>query len=131
MEQLFLFLLALGCVFLLLQWRVKIAQKKLEGNDTPDALRTDKQHPDGLIYYFYHPMCGPCRQMEPIIDQLVQSYPDRVKKLNVAEYQELTSAIGIKATPTTVYVKNDKIIKAIIGSISEKSLESLLLPDLT
>lgn len=131
MEQLFLFLLALGCVFLLLQWRVKIAQKKLEGNDTPDALRTDKQHPDGLIYYFYHPMCGPCRQMEPIIGQLVQSYPDRVKKLNVAECLELTSAIGIKATPTTVYVKNDKIIKAIIGSISEKSLESLLLPDLT
>jgi thioredoxin 1 len=131
MEKLILFLLALGSLILFLRWRVKIAQKKLEGKDTPEAIRTDNQHPDGLIYYFYHPMCGPCRQMEPIIDQLMQSYPDRVKKLNVAECQELTSAIGINATPTTVYVKNNKIIKAIIGSISEKSLESLLLPGLT
>ncbi len=131
MEKFFLFLLALGCIFLFLQWRVKMAQKKLEGNDTPEAMRTDKQHPDGLIYYFYHPMCGPCRHMGPIIDQLMQSYPDRVKKLNVADYQELTTAIGIRATPTTVYVKNNKIIKAIIGSISEKTLQTLLQPDQT
>jgi len=128
MEQLFLLILALGCIFLFLQWRVKIAQKKIEGNDTPDSIRTDKQHPDGVIYYFYHPKCGPCRQMEPIIDQLLQSYPDQVKKLNVADNQELTSAIGIKATPTTIYVKNNKINQAIIGPITTQSLEALLKP---
>jgi thioredoxin 1 len=128
MEQFFLFMLALGCFILVIRWRVGVAQKRLEGKDAPEAIRTDKQHPDGVIFYFYHPICGPCRQMEPIIDQLIQSYPDRVEKLNVADCQELTSAIGIKATPTTIYVKNNKIVKAIIGSINEKSLEKLLNP---
>jgi thioredoxin 1 len=128
MEQFFILILALGCIFLLLQWRVRIAQKKLEGKEAPEAIRTDKPHPGGVIYYFYHPMCGPCRQMEPTIDQLIQSYPDRVEKLNVADNQELTSAIGIRATPTTIYVKNNKISKAIIGPITKQSLEVLLNP---
>ena len=129
MENLLLFILALGSLILFLKWRMGVAQKKLEGKDAPEAIRSDSQHPDGVLYYFYHPMCGPCRQMEPVIDHLKQKYPDRVEKHNVAECQEFTSAIGIKVTPTTVFIKNNKIIKAIIGSKSEKILEALLLPD--
>ena len=129
MENLFLFILALGSLILFLKWRVDIAQKNFEGRDVPEAIKTDSQHPDGALYYFYHPMCGPCRKMEPVIDHLMQKYPDRVKKLNVAENQKLTLDIGIKVTPTSVYIKNNKIIKALIGSMSEKTLEALLLPD--
>ena len=129
MENLLFFIFALGSLFLFLKWRVGLAQKKLEGNDAPDAIKSDSQHPDGALYYFYHPMCGPCRQMEPVIDHLMQKYPGRVNKFNVAEHQELTLAIGIKATPTTVYIKNNIIIKAIIGSKSEQRLEALLLQD--
>jgi len=128
MENLLLFIFALGSLFLFLKWRVGLAQKSLEGKDAPDAIKSDSQHPGGALYYFYHPMCGPCRQMEPVIDHLMQKYPGRVNKFNVAEHQELTLAIGIKATPTTVYIKNNKIIKAIIGSKPEKILEALLLP---
>jgi thioredoxin-like negative regulator of GroEL len=129
MENLLLFIIALGSLFLFFKWRVGLAQKNLEGKDAPDAIKSDSQHPDGALYYFYHPMCGPCRQMEPVIDHLMQKYPDRVKKFNVAEHQELTLATGIKATPTTVYIKNNIIIKAIIGSKPEKTLEVLLLPN--
>lgn len=73
-------------------------------------------------------MCGPCRQTGVIIDELVQLYPDRVRKLNVAENQELTSSMGIKATPTTVFIKDNQVLKATTGLISKPSLAALLNP---
>lgn len=126
MNQLILLILAIGVIILLIRWRVQIAQKKLEGNVIPDSISTDKQYSDGVIVYFYHQMCGPCRQTGPIIDQFTQIHPDRVKKINVAENQELTFSMGIKSTPTTIFVKNNKILKAIIGPVSENALEALL-----
>ena len=128
MEELFLLILALGCIFLILQWRMKMAQRNIEGKEIPDAIRTEKYLSDGVIYYFYHPMCGPCRQTGFIIDELVQLYPDRVRKLNVAESHELTSSMGIKATPTTVFIKDNQVLKATIGLISKPSLSALLNP---
>jgi thioredoxin-like negative regulator of GroEL len=128
MKELFILILALVCIFLILQWRMKIAQRKIEAKEIPDAIRTEKYLSDGIIYYFYHPMCGPCRQTGSIIDELVQLYPDRVRKLNVAENQELTSSMGISATPTTVFIKNNQVLKATIGPISKPSLAALLNP---
>ncbi len=126
MKELFLFIFALGSLFLFLNWRVRKAQNSLEGNTTPDEIGAIPQHPDGTLYYFYHPKCGPCIQMLPIIDHLIQEYPDRVEKLNVADCPELVSTMGIKATPTTIFVKNNTLTRAIIGSRSGKALEALL-----
>ena len=126
MESLLLFLLSLGCLILLLKWRTNKAQNELEGKAAPESIRTEPQHPDGVLYYFYHPSCGPCKQMGSIVDQLKQKYPDRVEKLNVADCQELTQTIGIKVTPTTIFIKNNIITKAIIGSNSGKTLITLL-----
>ena len=67
--------------------------------------------------------------MTSIIDQLLHDYPDRVQKFNIAENQELVSSLGIRETPTAVFIKNNKIIKAIIGSNSGKRLHRLLQDD--
>lgn len=126
MEPFLLFILSLGCLILLLKWRTIKAQNKFEGKTAPESIRTYLQHPDGILLYFYQPNCGPCQQMEAIISQIKQMNPDRVEILNVADNQELTRAIGIKVTPTTVFIKNNKITKAIIGSNSGKPLLTLL-----
>ena len=81
MQKLLLFILALGSLILLLKWRVDIAQKIIEGKEVPDTIKTEPKHPDGVLYYFYHPKCGPCRQMQPTIDHLIEKYPERVKNL--------------------------------------------------
>lgn len=124
MDPLLLFILAFTCLVLLVKWRLISAQKKLEGKVLPESLCP--QHSEGVLLYFYHPSCGPCRSMLPVIDELREKYPGRVEKLNIADSRELVLAAGIRSTPTSILVKDNKIIKAIIGAKSIKALEALL-----
>ena len=67
--------------------------------------------------------------MEPTINHLMEKYPNRVEKFNVADCQELISEIGVRVTPTMIFITNNKIIKAITGSKSQNVLGKLLLND--
>lgn len=125
MDRLLLFIFALVGLVILIKWRLRISQKKLEGTPVPEA--AGPQHPDGMLYYFYHPGCGPCRSMLPVIDELREKYPDRIEKLNVADCRDMALAMGIRATPTTLLVKNNKVSRAFIGAKSYKALEAMLI----
>lgn len=80
---------------------------------------------DRLIY-FYSPKCGPCRSMTPIIDQLGQRYP-QVFKVNIQQDPETARAFNIRATPTTLLVKQNRILDIALGARSRAQLETLLL----
>ena len=109
MKPLLLLIVSLAILILLQEWRVRRAQSQLIGKSVSHDIKPKLQHPQGVLYYFYHPMCGPCRRMTSIIDQLLHDYPDRVQKFNIAENQELVSSLGIRETPTAVFIKNNKI----------------------
>jgi thioredoxin-like negative regulator of GroEL len=64
--------------------------------------------------------------MTSIIDQLQEDYPGRVQKFNIVDNQELTRSLGIRETPTIVFIKNNIVKRAIIGSNSGKELLRLL-----
>ena len=124
MDPLLLFILALASLVILIKWRLMAAQKKLVGKPIPET--NNPRHPEGMLYYFYHPSCGPCGSMLPAIDELREKYPNRIEKLNVADHRDMALAMGIRATPTTILVKNNKIAKAVIGARSIKALEAML-----
>ncbi|WP_455199116.1 thioredoxin family protein [Kaarinaea lacus] len=128
MTSLLLLILIIVSLAILIRWRVQVAQKKLEGIAIPEMgnLPVLDRNTEGAIYYFYHPRCGPCKSMLPIIDDLVRKFPDRVVKLNITDNRELVHALNIRSTPTTVLVKNNRIIKAIIGATSYNKVEAML-----
>lgn len=66
--------------------------------------------------------------MTPAIEELMARNPGRIEKINIADNREMTQSMGIRATPTTVLVKDNRIIKAFIGARSVKALETLLPP---
>jgi len=106
-----------------MQWRMASAGKKLAGRPAPEGTRHD---PRGVIYYFHHPRCGPCRQMGKVIDEVAASHPEQVVKVNVAEEMTLAQAFGITATPTTLLVKDGRIQEVILGTRSAPRIEALL-----
>jgi len=65
-----------------------------------------------IIIDVYAPWCGPCQQMEPIIEELEKELGDRYlfAKLNVDEARDLSIKYGISSVPTFVFIK-DGIIK--------------------
>lgn len=124
--KILLLLLGVTTLYLLVRLWEKIAQKRMVGKSLPDELGLGYLNPEGVIFYFYHPKCGPCKSMTPILDALKKQYPDQVEKVNIADRQDLAITFGIRVTPTTVMVKNNYIITALIGYKSQKKLASLI-----
>ena len=120
------FLVALVGAFVIFQWRMGAAAKRLQGLDLPAADFSLPTHPDGAILLFHHPRCGPCRDAMQQIELMEQAARSRVATIDISEQFDFTQACGVRATPTLLFVQNGKIIKAMIGPQSHKKLMALL-----
>ena len=79
---------------------------------------------------FWAVWCGPCKIMNPIIDELEKELGDKleVERVNVDENQEKSSQFGIMSRPTYVILKDDKEVARKIGVTPKSELLKLLQP---
>lgn len=72
--------------------------------------------------------CGPCKIMEPIIDELKKELGDKVEvvKINVDEKPEEAQKNGVMSIPTFIVLKDDKEVGRKIGVTSKADLLKLL-----
>lgn len=126
LEGFVIFIIALVGVMFFWQWRTAQAVKGMAGKTIPGQAAQRAQHPNGVLFYFYHPQCAPCRQMSVDMDKLLEGHPGRVVKINVAEERELTLAFGISSTPTTVLARDGVIAQAFVGPEPLHKLEAIL-----
>ncbi len=75
---------------------------------------------------FWAPWCGPCKAIGPIVEDLAETYGDKVKfaKVNVDENPVAPSKYGIRAIPTLIFFKNGKSVDQITGMVAKAKLES-------
>jgi thioredoxin 1 len=90
-----------------------------------DVLRSDK----AVVVDFWAPWCGPCRQMEPIFDELAETY-DAVKftKVNVDDNMEISAKYQILSIPTLLVFKGGEVVKTVVGSLPKQRLTCELEP---
>jgi thioredoxin 1 len=71
-----------------------------------------------VIAYFWAPTCGACKTQEVILNQIVNTYPNRIKiaQIDVNKNPALSSAYQIKGTPTLFFFKQAKIVRFKAGS---------------
>ena len=65
-----------------------------------------------ILIDFYADLCGPCKMLAPILEQV--DFID-VLKVNVDEFPELSAKFGVMSIPTLVLMENSKEIKREIG----------------
>jgi len=123
MSWLMILLLVVTAFMILVPMLTYLSARRQLGRPVDSAAKGGGEG-DRLIY-FYSPTCGPCRSMTPIIDQLARDNP-RVFKVNVMEDLETARAFNIRATPTTVLVKDERVLDIVLGAKGQKQLESLL-----
>ena len=77
---------------------------------------------------FWAPLCGPCRIMNPIIEELEKELGDKilVEKINVDENQELASKYSVMSIPTYIIMKDDAEVGRKIGVTAKADLLKLL-----
>lgn len=77
---------------------------------------------------FWAPWCGPCKIMDPIIDEVEKEMGDKltVERVNVDENQPKSSQFGVMSIPTYVIIKDGKEVGRKIGVTPKSELVKLL-----
>ncbi len=92
--------------------------------ETIEALVEDN---DIVMFDFWAPWCGPCRQFAPIYDAASEKFSDVVfAKVNTEEEREIAAHFSIRSIPTIMVFRESMLVFAQPGSIPENAIGELI-----
>jgi thioredoxin-like negative regulator of GroEL len=76
-----------------------------------------RQSPIPVVLDVWSPLCGPCKQLEPIIIRLATRYQGRVKfaEINAAAAPRTMQKLFVSATPTVIFFKKGQELERVEG----------------
>lgn len=77
---------------------------------------------------FWAPWCGPCKMMNPILEELGKAWGEKVEvvKINVDENPTEAQKYGVMSIPTYIVEKDGKETGRKIGFTSKEELNKLI-----
>lgn len=77
---------------------------------------------------FYADWCAPCRQLSPILEDVVKGYNGRVilYKVDTEKEKDLTGKLGVEALPTLLYIPVNGKPQARMGLVSREDLKQAI-----
>jgi thioredoxin 1 len=76
---------------------------------------------------FYADWCGPCKNQDPILEELSEDYPDvEFEKVDVEADQETANDYSVRSLPTLVVENDDGVVQRFVGVTQRDDLEEAL-----
>ncbi|TFF98125.1 MAG: thioredoxin [Promethearchaeota archaeon] len=88
-----------------------------------------RKYPENVVVIdFWAEWCAPCKSFAPVFKRLQQEYSNEVifSKVDVDENREIARRFGITGIPTTLFIKNGKVIHKKVGALNYHAMKTLL-----
>ncbi len=80
------------------------------------------------IIDFYADWCGPCKMVEPILQELAQEYQGKLNiyRVDTQAQQELAAAFGIQSIPSMLFVPLSDKPQMAVGALPKETLKKAI-----
>lgn len=81
-----------------------------------------------VLVDFWAVWCAPCHMIAPSVENLAQSYKDKMKvvKINVDENPKTPANYGILSIPTLLLFKGGELKETIVGALPQNKIEGAI-----
>lgn len=85
-----------------------------------------------VLVEFGAPWCGPCKMLEPVLEEMAGDYKNRVDfySVNVDHNPDLAMNYGVMGVPTVILFKSGEPVHRLTGFRPRQALEKALFADL-
>ncbi len=118
--------------------KVKEIMTKKEGANFPDepVKLNDSNFQEKLNEYplvlvdFWADWCGPCKMVEPIIEELAEDLQGKAVfgKVNVDKNKQTASQFQVSSIPTMIVFKDGEVVDRMIGALPKEQIKQKLEP---
>jgi len=91
-----------------------------------DVLEESRRQP--VLVDFWAPWCGPCKQLTPVIEKVVQQARGTVKlvKMNIDDHPQIAGQLGIQSIPAVIAFVDGRPVDGFMGALPESQIKDFI-----
>tara|TARA_B100001778_G_C18114442_1_gene417692 strand:- start:127 stop:456 length:330 start_codon:yes stop_codon:yes gene_type:complete len=81
-----------------------------------------------ILVDFWAEWCGPCKMLNPVIEELSNDFADRaiIAKVNVDESPGIAQKYSVRSIPSLLFFSKGAVIEQLIGVSSKEDMASII-----